>query len=423
MGDAAFELRGGEAWRDPWADYRRLRDESPVHFVPAAGDNTDFHVLSRFADVFAAVRDTETFSSAQGLTPNAAAMAMFEEGQQPIVMMDPPDHTAMRRLVGKQMTPRRVHLIEDAVQAFVDERLDRVADSPGREVDIVDLLFKPLPSFVVAHYLGVPVETRASFDEWTNAIVAANAEGSCGGECGGSCAMSAEAECGGSCEGSCSGEFEAAMDATMAFLGFAGELMEIQKTEPGEDLITDLVEVGDDVVSPGWVVGFVFTMVTGGNDTMTGLLGGSAELLTERRDQRRHLLDDPTVLADAVEELLRLTSPVQNLARTTTVDAEIDGVTIPAGEKVLLLYGSANRDEREFGPDADELDVRRDIDKMLSLGYGAHHCLGAAAARLQGRVAIGRLLDRFPNFEVDAAAGRFAPGPFVRRYESLPFTA
>lgn len=394
MGDITFALRGGEAWRSPWDDYRRLRDESPVHFVPAAGDNTDFHVLSRFADVFAAVRDTDTFSSAQGLTPNADAMTMFEEGQEPIVMMDPPNHTAMRRLVGKQMTPRRVIHIEDAVRAFVDERLDRVADAGGAPVDIVEMLFKPLPSFVVAHYLGVPVETRASFDEWTNAIVAANAEGS----------------------------FESAMDATMALLGFAGELMQLKKTEPGEDLVTDLVEVGEDVVSAGWVVGFVFTMVTGGNDTMTGLLGGSAELLTDHREQRRLLIEQPELFSDAVEELLRLTSPVQNLARTTTREVEIEGVTIPAGEKVLLLYGSANRDEREFGDAAGQLDVQRNLDKMLSLGYGAHHCLGASAARLQGRVALSRLLERFPDFEVDAAAGRFAPGGFVRRYESLPLT-
>ena len=394
MGDITFALRGGEAWRSPWADYRRLRDESPVHFVPAAGDNTNFHVLSRFADVFRAVRDTETFSSAQGLTPNADAMTMFDAGQEPIVMMDPPDHMAMRRLVGKQMTPRRVSQIEGAVGAFVDTCLDRVADAGGSPVDIVEVLFKPLPSFIVAHYLGVPTETRANFDEWTNAIVAANAEGS----------------------------FESAMDATMALLGFAGELIERKKVEPGEDLVTDLVEVGEDVVSAGWIVGFVFTMVTGGNDTMTGMLGGSAELLTDRRDQRQLLLDHPALLTDAVEELLRLTSPVQNLARTTTRDVEIRGVTVPAGERVLLLYGSANRDERAFGDDAGEFDVRRDIDKMLSLGYGAHHCLGASAARLQARVALDRLLDRFPDFEVDAPAGRFAPGGFVRRYESLPFT-
>lgn len=390
-----FRFRGGEDWRAPWDDYRRLRDESPVHFVPAAGANTDFWVLSRFAHVFGAVRDTETFSSAEGLTPNADAMAMFEEGQQPIVMMDPPDHTAMRRLVSRQLTPRRVASIEDAVRGFVDERLDRVADAGGETVDIIETLFKPLPSFVVAHYLGVPNESRVSFDEWTNAIVAANAEGS----------------------------FEGAMDATLALLGFAAELMERRKVDPGEDLVTDLVAVGDDVVSAGWVVGFVFTMVTGGNDTMTGLLGGAAELLTERRDQRELLLDDLGLLPNAVEELLRLTAPVQNLARTATCDVEIAGTVVAEGDKVMLLYGSANRDEREFGPTAGELDIGRDIDKSLSLGYGAHHCLGASAARLQARVALQRLLERFPDFAVDAAVGRFAPGGYVRRFESLPFSA
>lgn len=389
-----FALRGGEAWRAPWADYRVLRDESPAHFVPAEGDNVDFWVLSRFADVFAAVRDTSTFSSAQGLTPNADAMSMFEDGQQPIVMMDPPDHTAMRRLVGKQMTPRRVRHIEAAVREFVDDRLDRVAAAGAAPVDIIDVLFKPLPSFVVAHYLGVPVADRQSFDRWTNAIVAANAAGA----------------------------IETAMDAALELFTYATELMELKRVEPGEDLVTDLVEVGEDVVSAGWIVGFVFTMVTGGNDTMTGLLGGAAELLTERRDERQRLVDRPALIDNAIEELLRLTSPVQNLARTTTREVELHGHVIGEGEKVLLLYGSANRDEREFGPGAGELDVGRDIDKMLSLGYGAHHCLGASAARLQGSVAITRLLDRFPDFEVDAAAGRFAPGGFVRRYESLPFT-
>lgn len=395
MTSNGFSLRGGEAWRSPWDDYRTLRDDAPVHFVPAEGDNVDFWVLSRFADVFTAVRDTSTYSSAQGLTPNADAMSMFEEGQQPIVMMDPPDHTSMRRLVGKQMTPRRVMHIEDAVRDFVDDRLDRVVDAGGQPIDIVETLFKPLPSFVVAHYLGVPVGDRENFDRWTNAIVAANAAGA----------------------------IETAMDAALELFTYASELMEMKKVEPGEDLVTDLVEVGEDVVSAGWAVGFVFTMVTGGNDTMTGMLGGSAELLTDHRDQRQRLLDDPSLIENAVEELLRLTSPVQNLARTTTTAVEFHGQTIPAGDKVLLLYGSANRDEREFGADAGNFDVGRNIDKMLSLGYGAHHCLGASAARLQGRVALSRLLERFPTFEVDSAAGRFAPGGFVRRYESLPFTA
>ena len=182
------------------------------------------------------------------------------------------------------------------------------------------------------------------------------------------------------------------------------------------------MQFGEETATAAWVVGFVFTMVTGGNDTTTGLLGGAAEMLTTHRDQRTILLEDRALIRGAVDELLRLTSPVQNLARTTTRPITVHGREIPDDVKVMLLYGAANRDEREFGPSAERLDVRRKVARMLSFGYGPHHCLGAAAARLQAGVALERLLDRFPDFAVDAAAGVFAPGAFVRRYESLPFT-
>lgn len=388
-----YRLRGGEEWRHPWADYRALRDVDPVHAVHHH-QHGRFHVLSRFADVFSAVRDTATFSSAQGLTPDRDAMAVFEDRAAPIVMMDPPVHTAMRRLVSRPMTPRRVAPIEPAIAAFVDARLADI--DPGAQVDIVEALFKPLPSFVVAHYLGVPEADRERFDGWTNAIVAANAEGNVAN----------------------------AAEAALELFGFATELIDRRRAEPGDDLVSDLVAAEDAegvAVSVDWIVGFVFTMVTGGNDTTTGLLGGAAELLTAHRDQRQRLLDDPSLVRPAVDEFLRLTSPVQNLARTTTCDVTLHGVTIPEGDKVVLLYGAANRDEREFGADAEVLDVGRTIDRQLALGYGPHHCLGAAAARLQAGVAIERLLATCPDFEVDAAAGRFAPGAFVRRYESLPF--
>ena len=386
-----FVLRSREEWRDPWAAYARLRDEAPVHRVDG-GDDPDFWVLSRFEDIFEAARDAGTFSSAQGLTPGDDAMKMFEGHAAPIVMMDPPDHTAMRRLVSRPMTPRRVQLIEDAVRDFVDEHLDRLVDAGG-EGDIVEALFKPLPSFVVAHYLGVPVSDRVRFDEWTGAIVPAAAEG----------------------------DITDALDATMALFAYADELIDRRRTEPGDDLVSDLVAVGEDMASPMWIVGFIFTMIAGGNDTVTGLLGGTAELLTDHRDQRRILVEEPGLIGPAIDEFLRMVSPVQNLARTTTRPVELHGETIPEGSKVMLLWASGNRDEREFGPTADELDVRREIRRILSLGYGPHHCLGAAAARLQGKVAVEQLLWRFPEFEVDAAGGRFAAGPFVRRYEYLPF--
>lgn len=388
---AHFTLRGGDAWISPWDDYRTLRDDSPAHRVTRS-DGTPYWVLSRFEDVFQAARDTETFSSAKGLTPDEDAMAMFDGVAAPIVMMDPPDHTAMRRLVSRPMTPRRVQTIEPAVTEFVDAALDRIASVAG-EVDIIAELFKPLPSFVVAHYLGVPVQDRIRFDGWTNAIVAANADG----------------------------DVSSAGAAAFELFEYASELIERRKTEPGDDLVSLLVEAGEDRASAMWIVGFIFTMVTGGNDTVTGLLGGAAALLSEHPDQRQALVDEPRKIADSIDEFLRLTSPVQNLARTTTRPVELHRTKIPANHKVLLLYGAANRDEREFGPDADVLNIERQPGRVLSLGYGPHHCLGAAAARLQGRVALERLLDRFPDFVVNAERAQFASGGFVRRYENLPF--
>jgi cytochrome P450 len=154
-----------------------------------------------------------------------------------------------------------------------------------------------------------------------------------------------------------------------------------------------------------------------------GLLGGALELLTRHPAQRRRLREDPGAIPNAIEEFLRLSSPVQGLARMATRDLAIGGKAIPRGRKVLLLYASANRDEREFGPDAAECDVGRRIRRHLGFSYGPHHCIGAAAARLQARVVLEELLARCPDFTVDADAGRYAPGPYVRRFEQLPFRA
>jgi cytochrome P450 len=390
VSDARYVFRGGERWRDPWDDYRRLRDGDPVH-RHADERHGEFWVLSRFADVCGAARDAALFSSARGLTPDPDSMAMFEGRAAPLVMMDPPEHTAMRRRVSRPMTPRAVGAVEPAIRDFVDARLDEVADR--RTCDIVETLFKPLPSFVVAHYLGVPTEDRERFDAWTGAIVAAAA----------------------------SGDIAGAPEAALDLFAYAGELIERRRTDPGDDLVSDLVRAGLDQVSAEWITGFVFTLVTGGNDTSTGLLGGTAELLTADRDQRQMLLDDPSLVRPAVDEFLRLTTPVQNLARTTTEAVVLHGTTVPAGAKVLLLYGAANRDEREFGPDAGALDVRRVVRHSLGFGHGAHQCLGAAVARLQAGIALECLLERFPGFAVDADAGFFAPGAYVRRYASLPF--
>ena len=385
-----FELRSGETWRDPFSMYRSLRDHDPVHLAAGDGSREGFWVLTRFADVFDAARDTATFSSARGLTvEEGTGMDMGEA--TPLVFLDPPDHTTFRRLVGPGFTPRQVADIEGDVRAFVLDRLDRIDEDGGG--DIVAELFKPLPSFVVAHYLGVPTEDRFHFDQWTEQIVAAAAQGRTGDPASG----------------------------IVDLLAYFTDLVERRRVEPKGDMVSQLVAMGEDTVSIMWILGFAFTMVTGGNDTTTGLLGGSAVLLCDHPEQRRRLIDDPSMIPGAVEELLRLTSPVQNLARTTTRDVEVHGRTIPDGSRVLLGYAAANRDDREFGDDSECLDVGRNPERILSFSYGAHHCLGAAAARLQGRVALEELLARCPDYVVDGAAMEYATGNYVRRPLNLAF--
>lgn len=376
-----------ETWASPWGMYADLRDHDPVHHVDRS-DGRDYYVLSRHADVLEAAVDTATYSSAQGLTVEYDELETIGlADNRPLVMLDPPDHTAFRKLVARGFTPRAVTTLEPLVRAFVVERLERLRETGGG--DIVEALFKPMPSMVVAHYLGVPEDGRDRFDDWTHAIVSASS----------------------------AGEIADASTALVEMMGYFSELIERRRVEPGDDTVSHLVAagVGDDQAGLLSILAYVFTVVTGGNDTTTGMLGGSVQLLETDRAQRKLLLDDPALVKDAVEELLRLTSPVQGLARTTTRDVTRHGTEIPAGRRVLLLYGAANRDPRRYGPDADDLDVRRRPTQILTFSQGSHHCLGAAAARLQARIALEELLARHPDFTVDLDSVAWAPGAYVRR--------
>jgi len=376
-----YTARSGATWADPWPMYAALREHDPVHHVPDA----DHWVLTRHAHVLAALRDHETFSSAEGLTTARGELdAIGLRDNPPMVMTDPPEHTAFRRLVSRGFTPRQVASVEPVVTAFVHERLDRLREAGGG--DVVAELFKPLPSMVVAHYLGVPREDWDRFDTWTDAIVTANAAGGTGSAAG----------------------------AAADLAGYFAELVAHRRRHPGDDTVSHLVAAGEAESDAGLlrVLAFAFTMVAGGNDTTTGLLGAGLPLLAGHPEQHAAALADP---AGAVEELLRLTSPVQGLARTTTRDVEIDGVVVPAGAKVLLCYAAANRDPRVYGPDAEELDVSRRPRQVLSFAHGAHHCLGAAAARMTGRVALVGVLARLPGLRVVPDSLTWAPGSYVRR--------
>ena len=397
-----FQLAGAETWADPWPMYAALRDHDPVHHViPPENPDHDYWVLSRHADVWDAARDDETFSSAQGLTVNYGELEIIGLADNPpFVMQDPPVHTVFRKLVSRGFTPRQVEAVEPKVREFVVERIEGLRSKGGG--DIVAELFKPLPSMVVAHYLGVPEADRKQFDGWTEAIVAANTTSA-----------------------GITGAMSSVGDAVGSMMAYFTELIERRRREPGDDTISHLVAAGvggdGDIAGTLSVLAFTFTMVTGGNDTTTGMLGGTVQLLHRRPDQRRLLVEEPQLIPDAIDEFLRLTSPVQGLARTTTRDVTIADKTIPEGRKVLLLYGSANRDEREYGPDAAELDVTRRPRNILTFSHGAHFCLGAAAARMQSRVALTELLARYPDFEVDESEIVWAGGSYVRRPLSVPF--
>ncbi len=329
--------------------------------------------MSRHADIWAAARDHETFSSAQGLTVNYGELELIGlQDNPPFVMQDPPVHTEFRKLVSRGFTPRQVEAVEPKVREFVIERIERIRANGGG--DIVTELFKPLPSMVVAHYLGVPEEDRDQFDGWTEAIVAANT--TAGGVAGGLGGLG---------------------DALGDMMAYFTALIERRRVEPEDDTVSHLVAAGvgadGDIAGVLSILAFTFTMVTGGNDTTTGMLGGTAQLLHQRPDQRRLLVENPDLIPEAIDEFLRLTSPVQGLARTATRDVTIGDTTIPAGRRVLLLYGSANRDEREYGagrgrtgrpaPPAQHPDVqpRR---PLLPRRRGGPHAVGRRADRAAG---------------------------------------
>lgn len=389
MPPLVYEPFGSQTWRDPYPLYARLRTEDPVHHVPAR----DLWVLTTFADVYAAVLDPETFSSARGIS--LANEHDLLELLPTMVMMDPPDHTKYRRFVNRGFSPRAVKETESEVRAFVVDCIEGLRTAGGG--DFIAALARPLPCFVVANYLGVPAEDRTQFEGWTRAIVQANSTGSTVGA-----------------------------DAALAELyGYFSALVERRRTDPGDDMISHLASLRPEETGlrTEEILGYAFVMVAGGNDTVTGLVGGAADLLTAHPDQRRRLVEDPSLIPGAVDELLRMTSPVQGLCRVTMRPVTVRGTELPEGARVLLCYGAANRDPHEFGADAEQLDVGRAVKRILTFSGGPHYCLGAQAARLQGRVVLEELLARCPGFAVDAAAGVFADGAFVRRYDALPFVA
>jgi cytochrome P450 family 130 len=396
---------------DPYPGYAWLRDHEPVHHHPGDHRAPAFWALSRFEDVWQAVRRPEIFSSASGLTFFRDEIGQL--GLPPtIVMLDPPVQTRLRALIGRGFTPRRVQHLEDRLRTFVRERIHATTQAgvEGAPVDLHTDFSGTIPTWVLAELFGLPEADRERFGPWVQTLTRLQNDGFDTGSLmdGPSGSSGSEAAAGVAAVGEMFEYFSAAIAAA--------------RKDPGDDLLGALVsaEIDGERLSDWDILGFCFVVVAGGADTTASLISHTVLLTGEDMTQRELLLADPTLVPDALVECLRLESSVQGLARTTLENVQVDGVEIPAGEKVLMLYGSANRDPREFGETADRLDVRRQVQRHLAFSSGPHFCIGNHLARLQARVAIEELFAAHPHITVDRDSGQRHVSAFVRGWLSLP---
>lgn len=377
---------------DPHPTWRRMRDAFPVY----RNESLDFYALSRFADVMSASLDDETFSSAYG---TVLELMTDEPGRSPMMIwQDRPEHTRLRKLVSRAFSPRRIAELEPRIREICRGHLDPLVDGGG--FDYVADFGAKLPVMVISSLLGVPVEDQDTIREWTDALLHRDP-----GEIDGS------------------GRHQRASEQLWGY--FARYVAE-RRRQPRDDMMTDLIRaevelddgtkrrLGDDEL-----LAFIGLLSGAGNETVARLLGWAGTVLARFPEERARLVADRALIPNAVEELLRYEAPSPVQARRLTRDVALHGQTLPAGARVLLLTGSAGRDEREY-PDADRFDVTRRIDRHVSLGYGTHFCLGASLARLEGRVALEETLARFPVWDVDFAATEMVHTSTVRGFAKVP---
>jgi cytochrome P450 len=367
---------------DPYPVYRRLRDEAPLYRIERLG----IFVLSRHADVRAALLDPATFSSAHGLFLDQDPGAFLKDVQQ----SDPPRHDRLRKLVLEAFTTRRVAALEPRLRAIVRRLLDPLVAQGGG--DFTAELAWPFPATVICELLGVPHGDRERFRRWSYDLATGSRRR----------------------DGS-------NLTAVGAIYAYFGELLAERRRRPANDLVSALLAARLDGEALGEkdLRAFCFLLVVAGHETTTNLLGNAFVQLALRPELRRRLAGDFSRIPDAIEEFLRFDGPVQGLTRTVVRDAELHGVTLHPGEKVHLLFAAANRDERAFER-PDELDVERSPNPHLSFGQGIHFCLGAKLARLEMQVALEEVLGRVPEFSLACDRVERLPSPLLRGVERLP---
>jgi cytochrome P450 len=384
-----------EFHEDPYPTYRWLREHAPLY----RNDDLDFWALSRYRDVHAALGDWQTYSSSEGITLERLDAHRLELTPM-MIMLDPPRHDRLRKLVSRAFTPRRIASLEPFVRETAIALLEPLANAGGG--DFVRDFSNPFPMEVIFTLLGVPDADRRQMREWIDLALDRDPD---------TPALPARA-------------IEGMMYAMRYWYDLVGEL----RRRPNDGLISGLFEVeveSDDGqttrLSDGEIVGFCSLIGAAGTETTTKLLGYAATLFARHAGEYAKILDDPACIPDAVEEILRYTSPAQYGARTVMRDVELYGTTVPRGARMLLLIGSANRDEREF-PDPDRFDIGRAVPNPLGFGQGVHFCLGASLARLESRIGLEEFTGRFPRYAVDEARCERVHMSNVHGFSSVPFT-
>ena len=376
---------------DPYPMFARLREEAPLYH----NAEYDFYAVSRYADVSKALVDHETYSSARGAILELIK-ANLDIPPGMLIFEDPPIHDVHRKLLSRMFTPRRIAALEPMIREFCAQLLDPLVGS-GR-FDFVTDLGAQMPMKVISMLLGIPEDDQEYIRDRGNAQLRTEA---------GKPMSAAE-------HGLAVGEqFEAYIDW--------------RAEHQSEDIMTELlnVEFVDETgttrrLTREEILVYLNVVAGAGNETTTRLIGWSGKVLAEHPDQRRDLVENPTLIPQAIEELLRYEPPAPHVSRYVTRDVTVHDQTVPEGSVMMMLIGSACRDEVQFGPDAGEFNIHRTVRPHLTFSMGTHFCLGSALARLEGRVALEEILKRFPEWEVDLTSAVLSPTSTVRGWECMP---
>jgi cytochrome P450 len=391
--DVYFDPYSVEINADPYPTFGRLREEAPLYY----NEQHDFYALSRYADVNKAIVDHGTFSSARG------AIIELIKANIPIppgvlIFEDPPIHDIHRKLLARMFTPRKIALLEEKIRGYCAQSLDPVVGTG--KFDFVTDLGAQMPMKTISALIGIPEADQEAVRDHVTGQMRTEA---------GKPMKAAE-------EGLVTGDIFA-------------DYIDWRVDNPSDDIMTELVNVEftDETgtirkLTREELLTYLNVVAGAGNDTTTRLIGWAGKVLAEHPEQRRQLVEEPTLIPKAVEELVRFEPPAPHVARYVTRDVEYYGQTVPEGAVMMMLIGAANRDHRQFGPDGDAFDINREPRAHLGFSVGAHFCLGSSLARLEGRVALEEILKRFPEWEIDMAAAEFCPTSTIRGWDKMPAT-